>query len=558
MPVLKKSLFFDMRKFLFTLLLFIYYLQVFAQVPTVGLVLHEEGSLDDGYVMFSPALGYDTYLIDKCGREIHSWSGNYRQGVNSVYLLDDGSILRGGNSNNSVFNFPGKGGAFEMIDWEGNIKWRYTYSNAKECQHHDFIVLPNGHVLLIAWEKKLIGEAVAAGRNPDLVGTEVWSEGIIEIKPLGSDSAEIVWEWHLWDHLVQDYDSTKQNYKNVFEHPELVDLNYNAAFFNDWIHLNSIDYNEELDQIMVSAHNFNEIWVIDHSTTSAEAAMHSGGKHGKGGDLLYRWGNPAAYRHGDESDQKLFWQHHAHWIPKGLPNEDKIMIFNNGNLRTPIEYSSVEIIELPIDAQGFYNTTLPFLPTEVWWTYNDSIPQRFYAKNTSGAQQLSNGNILITNGFAGTFFEIDTLKKTVWKYVNPLGAITYPQGSTNLVLNNLFRSTFYSSSHPAFVGRMLLPGNPLELNPYPSTCSITTNLPDAVQLEPALVFPNPSNAYIHVQLPSSVQRYIMFNNLGNEVMSGDITAPNFTLHVANLPNGLYRVYFIGNEINRYTNIMVIH
>ncbi|MGC8644373.1 MAG: hypothetical protein ACP5XB_31305, partial [Isosphaeraceae bacterium] len=60
----------------------------------------------------------------------------------------------------------------------------------------------------------------------------------------------------------------------------------------------------ELDQILLSVHSFSEIWIIDHGTTTAEAATHKGGRSGKGGDLLYRWGNPQAYRAGTAADQQ--------------------------------------------------------------------------------------------------------------------------------------------------------------------------------------------------------------------------------------------------------------
>jgi hypothetical protein len=96
-------------------------------------------------------------------------------------------------------------------------------------------------------------------------------------------------------------------YGVVTDHPELVDINFGDTK-TDWMHTNSIDYNEKFDQILISVHNFNEIWVIDHSTTTEEAAGHTGGNSGKGGDLLYRWGNPQAYERGTASDQQLFLQ----------------------------------------------------------------------------------------------------------------------------------------------------------------------------------------------------------------------------------------------------------
>ena len=67
--------------------------------------------------------------------------------------------------------------------------------------------------------------------------------------------------------------------------------------------MNSVAYHPELDQIVLSVLGFSEIWIIDHGTTTAEAAGHTGGRSGKGGDLLYRWGNPRAYRAGSAVDQ---------------------------------------------------------------------------------------------------------------------------------------------------------------------------------------------------------------------------------------------------------------
>jgi hypothetical protein len=77
--------------------------------------------------------------------------------------------------------------------------------------------------------------------------------------------------WHLTDHLVQDFDATKPSYNSIATNPQLVNINYNASATNsDWIHLNSIDYNPQLDQILLSSHNFDEIWIIDHSTTTSQ------------------------------------------------------------------------------------------------------------------------------------------------------------------------------------------------------------------------------------------------------------------------------------------------
>jgi hypothetical protein len=174
---------------------------------TVGLIRHEAGTLDNGYVLFAPNNATTTYLIDRCGKQVKTWSSAYKPGQ-SAYLLPNGTLFRTANVNNTTFVAGGQGGRVEMIDWNSNVTWSYTFSDATKCQHHDAKVLPNGNVLLIAWELKTNTEAIAQGRNPSLVGATVWSEQILEITPEGTNGGKVVWEWHLWDHLAQDYDAT--------------------------------------------------------------------------------------------------------------------------------------------------------------------------------------------------------------------------------------------------------------------------------------------------------------------------------------------------------------
>src|SRR5262249_3692287 len=129
-----------------------------------------------------------------------------------------------------------------------------------------------------------------------------------------------------------------------------------AGMFPDWTHVNAVSYNAKYDQVMISVREFNEIWILDHSTTTEQAASHTGGRSGKGGDLLYRWGNPRAYRAGSTGDQRLFAQHDAHWIPDGLPGAGHLLVFNNGGGRPDGNYSSVDEVELPTpDSQGHYD-----------------------------------------------------------------------------------------------------------------------------------------------------------------------------------------------------------
>lgn len=461
-----------MKKYFIFLFTFIITLNYINAQTTVGLTQSDAGNLDNGYVLFAPMTSTTTYLVDKCGKQVKTWSSTYRPAL-ACYILPDGTLLRTGNNNNTTFNAGGSGGVIQKIDWNGNVTWAYTVSDATKCQHHDVKALPNGNVLIIAWESKTNTEAIAQGRNPSLVPATVWSEQILEVQPIGANGGNIVWEWHLWDHLVQEFSATKPNFGVVSANPQLINLNYAASATNsDWVHFNSIDYNPTLDQILLSSHGFNEVWIIDHSTTSAQAASHSGGNSGKGGDILYRWGNPLAYNTGTTT--QLFRQHDARWIESGLPYQNQIMIFNNGNGRTGGNYSTVEIINPPINGYN-YTSTLPYLPTSTSWVYNVGNPNSFYAQNISGAQQLSNGNVLICNGPSGAFFEVNQAGTTVWKYTNPVATSGILTQGVTPSQNLVFKSIFYPKTYSGFTGKTLTAGSTIETTNTNSTSCKTTS-----------------------------------------------------------------------------------
>jgi hypothetical protein len=398
-----------------------------------------------GQILFSPMVSTTTYLIDRNGSVNHTWSSDYFPGE-AVRWLGNGTILR----TIRIGTGPGSGGTgggIQRIEWDGTVTWEFRFNTNGNLSHHDIKPLPNGNVLMIAWETKTRAEAIAAGRNPNtIMGNVLMPDCVIEVHPTGPTSGSIVWEWHVWDHLIQDYDSSKANYGVVGDHPELVDLNYvtdSAGLLSDWLHSNSIDYNPGFDQILLSVHNFNEIWVIDHSTTTAEAAGHTGGNSGKGGDLLYRWGNPVAYQAGTTTDQKLFSQHDATWIEPGCPGDGDILIFNNGANRPGGSYSSVDEIVPPVNSTGYYHLDpgCPYGPEHTIWSYTADPPSSFYASYISGAQRLPDGDTLICDGPAGRFFEVTPNGGTVWQFVN-----SYPSPS----LNNVFKICYIppGQTHP--------------------------------------------------------------------------------------------------------------
>jgi hypothetical protein len=382
---------------------------------TFSAIDEQGGRMINGKILFAPYYSTTTYLIDKNGTINHTWPSAY-QPFTEAYWLGNGTILR---------PIISGGGGIQKILWDGTLAWDYRYTVAGCTCHHDIKYLPNGNVLMIVWVTKTRNQAIAEGRNPNTIqGSTFTPDKIIEVKPTGPTSGDIVWEWNVWDHLIQDYDSSKNNYGVVGDHPELIDINFGDDFVDDWLHTNSVDYNPEFDQLLIDVHNFDEVWVIDHSTTTEEAAGHTGGHYGHGGDLLYRWGNPEAYRAGTSSDQKLYGQHDATWIQPGYPGEGDILVFNNGYNRPGTKYSSVDEFTPPVDSNGEYylEPGSAYGPEAQTWIYTANPPTSFYSNVFGGAIRLKDGDTLICDGIPGKFLEVTPDKTTVWQYTNPYGS----------------------------------------------------------------------------------------------------------------------------------------
>ena len=388
---------------------------------STGLLVREPESFE-GYTLYAHGL---VYLIDHVGQLVHAWEAP--QAASLAKLLNNGNLLLKRNIE---------------IDPDGNVVWEYRH-----YQHHDLLKLPNGNVLFLSGDIIPSEEAIALGANPDLLACPLLrATSIVEVRPTGPTDGEIVWRWSALDHLVQDFDPEKPNYGAVADHPQLIDVNFAQPAMcvpsgrADWLHSNGLDYNAELDQIMITVRHFGEIWIIDRSTSMEEAAGHAGGNAGKGGDLLYRWGNPRAYRRGTAADQRLFWPHNAHWIPEGLPGAGNVLIFNNGaeNLGFERGYSSADEFALPADGYNYrLESGSAYGPNELVWRYAADPPESFYAPLRSNAQRLPNGATLIADGVSARIFEVTREGETVWEFAH------IHQGE-----NFLSRSYRYAPDHP--------------------------------------------------------------------------------------------------------------
>ena len=406
-------------------------------------------SYPDPVVLFSPIASTSVYLISLDGQLLHEWKTSDPPGY-SVYLLPNGNLLRA----NSLADRPlsatlgSNGGRVEMLDWESKTVWRLDYATTAGQQHHDVYWMPNnGHILMVAWETRTAAEALAAGRLAETIPAagELWVDKVVEVDPATS---QVVWEWRIWDHLIPPGSAPS-------DHPGLIDPNYVSpgTYSVDWTHANAVTYNPALDQVLLSVRNFSEFWVIDHSTTTAEAAGHTGGRLGHGGDIVYRWGNPRAYGRPDLPRQ-LYGQHNPNWIASGLSGAGHILVFNNGDANAR-PYSTVFELETPVAGDGSYpfDPATGYGPSGPSWQYNPA--PTFFASIISGAQRLASGNTLVTDGPAGHFFEVTPDGQTVWSYV-----VTDTAGANGYMV---FRAVRYEPGYAGLIGRTLTPAGLLKI-----------------------------------------------------------------------------------------------
>ncbi|MBB78023.1 MAG: hypothetical protein CL844_03355 [Crocinitomicaceae bacterium] len=385
----------------------------------------------NGYALYNLQNQNTTYLIDDQGNIAHNWSCSSSCNY-TVLLKENGNIVRGTKYNNNQLNGAAVGGKIQELDPNANVVWEYVYSNSDHVSHHDITLLPNGNVILTAWEVKSTAELIQAGfDNPS---SEKWPTHFVELQQNGT-SADIVWEWHIWDHLIQDHDPTKDNYGIVANHPELMDINAVSGGGGpggggpggggpgggggDWFHVNGVDYNEDLDQLVFSSRFASEIFIIDHSTTTAEAAGHTGGNSGMGGDFLYRWGNPSNY--GSSASQTIpNAVHDPRWIKDdGRPLGGYIQYFNNSG--APGGGSTVEAIQAPENGYLYNFSGNSYGPAN----YDFQHVCLASANGQSASDAMSNGNIFV-NVSQNYMYEVDQTGNVVWQYnAGPTKAFRY-------------------------------------------------------------------------------------------------------------------------------------
>jgi hypothetical protein len=476
---------------------------VVLSIVCVFLAFPQEGKGTPAYAGYNFYGSESTcYLKDMNNNTIHTWTSAYSL-ASHAYLLRDSSVLfpcidnvdAGSGRWTGLIALPG--GRFQIIKWDGTVAWDFPYHGAKYMPHHD--CSPHYYTNDIK-EMPSIFAVVSTKEADYTIG-----EKIVEIKPTGHTTGIIKWEWRAFDHKVE----------NGANMPELLDINKGGSRDSggggEWLHANHVRYNPMLDQVLVSLKSFNEIILIDHSTTTAQAATHSGGKYGKGGDILYRWGNPANY--GCPGAKQLLGQHGACWVPnfmpgtrKPLPGAGDILVISNLN-RKVVE------ITLPCTTGVYsWNPDTAYAPAAPTWEL--SVPDM--GGNEGSLQRLPNGNTLVCNGISSTgTAEFDAKGKTVWTMMGTAA--------------EFFR---YDSSY--------LGSTYLDTGEAPRHGTLRFTLPENMHEAPVRFLTNHDRVHIFFkgELFSGAEVSI-FSMAGRNVLRKNMSGKEFVWRCGNNPSGMY-------------------
>jgi hypothetical protein len=448
-----------------------------------------------------------TYLMDMQGYIVHQWAAVPGW---APQLQEDGTLWSGG----------------YIQDWDGNIIWEFT--TPPYMAHHDFRRMWNKKLnqwtMLVNCNRTMTqAEAVAMGMDPSvtygnrLVGTDFVAEVNM--------AKQIVWEWYPWHHGCQSVNSAWPNYvSNVKDAPGRLDVNWltdnqqpaasgTAGVVNDWFHVNSIDYNEDLGQVVINEKHWSQFIVVDHDKTfvsTTDFTKNAAAAAGPDGDIIYRWGAPANYNAGaspgfmTEGDNQMYGSHNIQWIMPyhwkrphlstdtwpdpatytksgvSLPGAGHFLIFDNGCYNPTGMRSRILEINGRIGASGTeeviagqyiwphvagYQSSMNAVyhkSNQLVWSYQSGMQHSFYSNFISGCQRLPNGNTSINSGAQNHMFEVTPSGEVVWEYIYPgvVGSAatiqTDPFGAA-MGMNVIYRHYRYGKDHPGLAGKDLTP-----------------------------------------------------------------------------------------------------
>ena len=379
-----------------------------------------------GYTIFQAA-NLGALLIDMNGKEHRLWKG-LRGFPNK--LLPGGYVMGSTAERDPKHGFQDEIDLVQ-VDWDGNIVWRFDRHEWihdpgydpkwMARQHHDYQREGNPVGYYVPGQDPQTNGGktlILVHRNtshPGISDKELLDDKLIEVDWEGN----IVWEWNCSDHFEElGFDEPARN--AMFSDPNTRVFGNESG---DWMHINSASYvgpNKFFDQGDERFHPDNIIWDARETNIIAITDRRTG-------SIVWKLGP----NYNTPAEEKIGWiigQHHAHIIPKGLPGEGNLLVFDNGGwagygLPNPSSPTGVK------NVLRDYSRILEINPItlEIEWQYTPTSAgfvepldsYRFYSPYISSAQRLPNGNTLVTEGADGRIFEITRNHELVWEYISP-------------------------------------------------------------------------------------------------------------------------------------------
>lgn len=401
--------------------------------PTIyptGTTIYNPEKAWNGYTLF-PIDDIGAVLIDMNGRVVKNWKDF--QGFPNK-LLPGGYCMGSLGVRDAEYSYQDQTDVAQ-VDWDGNVVWKfnkkeYIEDEGKEPQwmarqHHDYqregnpvgYYVPgmecqteSGNTLILCHET-IHNHKISDKQLLDDVFVEVDWEG------------NIVWEWRMSEHFREL--GFSQAAKNVLFRNPNQHFTKNGEL-GDWMHVNSMSTlgpNKWYDQGDERFHPDNIIWDAREANIMAITDK-------KNGKIVWKIGPDFTESKELRKIGQIIGQHHCHMIPKGLPGEGNILLFDNGGWagyglpdRMSMDGTKVDIRD--------HSRVLEIDPVtlKVVWSYIGSDSEvgmmaminntTFYSQLISAAQRLPNGNTLITEGCFCRLFEVTPEKEIVWEYRAP-------------------------------------------------------------------------------------------------------------------------------------------
>lgn len=406
--------------------------------PTVfphGTTIYKPEKCWNGFTVFgTEVLSEGTALIDMNGAVVHQWKhigqedhppkiikGGYVAGTNRpspekkgrIWGLEDSSDLVVADFDGKIVRRIPKAGMHHDFQFEGNPVGYYVPGMPMDNYKGKMLVLSNRIV-----------------KDPRITDKDILDDVIYELDGDG----KIIWKWFGTEHL-DEMNLPDEVRKTMHKYPTYSMTRNAGVKGGDWIHVNAASYlgpnkwyseNPKKyavfhpDNIIVSCRQTNTSFIIEKKT--GKIVWHLGPHYYP--DTVWEF-NGEKYPQAYKRLEQIVGNHHTHMIPKGLPGEGNILIYDNGGYggygpRNPGAHFGWS------DARRDYSRVIEFDPRtlEVKWQHSAKEmglrnKYQFYSDYVSSAQRLPNGNTLITNGAVGQLQEVTPDHEIVWEYISP-------------------------------------------------------------------------------------------------------------------------------------------